>query len=51
VQALDNEFEDYFIHSLRVSHSLVCLEGGAKEPSVDDFLLRAAEVGGVYLKL
>ncbi|KAA0721220.1 hypothetical protein E1301_Tti018117 [Triplophysa tibetana] len=27
--------------TLRVSHSLVCLEGGAKEPSVDDFLLRA----------
>ncbi len=50
VQALDNELE--IIHTLftpvwdtlRVSHSLVCLEGGAKEPSVDDFLLRAAEV-------
>jgi len=30
--------------TLWVSHSLVCLEGGANEPSVDDFLLRAAEV-------
>lgn len=34
---------------LRVSHSLVCLVGGAKELSVDDFLLRAAEVSCVYL--
>lgn len=32
-----------------VSHSLVCLEGGSKEPSVDDFLLTAAEVSCGHL--
>lgn len=53
VQALDDELEDYFIHTcLGHSSSLPQLGffgGWAKEPSVDDFLLNAVEVSCVYL--